>query len=154
MRPPGCNKGNLLTGEAASQCSPSASMASPIKCGAAGTNSGRSAAPSCPAFLHRFRPPYGESVCLLQLCTWSRRITRCIQPTTSTEKVGQGIMIYKRNCFYRECYCKPFRRYQKLYCIHKEAFDLNALPRTCGSSRNIVNRLAFYLVLSKILVRG
>lgn len=152
--PPGCSKGNLLSGKAASQCCPSASTTSPSKRGVAASNSGRSAAPSCPAFLHCFRPPHVKSVCLLPGCTWSCRITRCIQPMTSTEEVGQGIRIYKHNCFYRYCYSKPFRRHQELYYIHKEAFDLNAVPGTCGNSQNIVHRFAYYSMLSEILARG
>lgn len=152
--PPGCSKENLLTGNGVSQQFLSASMTSPSKCRVAARNSGRSTAPSCPTFLHRFRPPYVESVCLLPVCTWSCRISKRIQPITSTEEVGWGIMMYKDNCFYRECYSKPFRRYQELYCIHKEAFDVNAVAGIRSNSQNVVNRFAFYPVLRKILARG
>jgi len=148
--PPGCSKGNLFTEAAASQCSPSAFTTSLSECTLRDVHS--SLLPSLPTC--SFRLYYVVSVCLLPVCTSSRRITRCIQPMTSTEEVGWGIMVYKHNCFYRDCYSKPFRRHQELYCTHQEAFDLNAVPGTCRNSRNIVNRLAFYSVLSKILARG
>lgn len=40
-----------------------------------------------------------ESMCLLPVCTWPCKITRCFQPMASTEKVGWGILMDKRSCF-------------------------------------------------------